>query len=65
LAQLLLVIADPVFLQQRDEIIRRVTRQRRFAEVWIFGNEVFGAGVQIRKVAAPTSGDGNLLTNPF
>jgi hypothetical protein len=45
LAQLLLVIADAMFLQQQNEIVRCVTSQCRLAEVWVLGNEILGAGM--------------------
>jgi hypothetical protein len=65
LAQLLLVITDAMFFQQHDEIVRRVTGQCRFAEVRVFRNEGFGAGVEVSEVATPTAGNSNFFADTF
>jgi hypothetical protein len=48
LAQLLLVVGDPVTLDQRDEIACRVPRERRAAEVGILRQVACGARAGIR-----------------
>ena len=46
LALVLLVEGDAVALDQRDEILRRVARQRRAAEVRVVDRKFCGAGVE-------------------
>ena len=61
LALVLLVPADAVALDQRDEVRRRVARQRRAAEVRVRREEVGRRRVAVREVAAPAAGDADLL----
>ena len=61
LAKRLLVIADVMSIHQRDHVFRREAGERGLGEVRIFGEEVFGAGVKVGKVAAATPGDQNLF----
>ena len=61
LAQLLLVPGDAVALDERDEIARRVARERGAAEVGILRQEVRRVGVQVGEVAAAAAGDADLL----
>jgi len=63
LAQLLLVVLNAVFFDQRNEIAGRVARQRGFAEVWICRKKVRGVRVNISEVAAATAGDRDLLAD--
>ena len=63
LTTLFLVIGNTVLLDERDEVVGRVTGQRRFAKVGIGGNEVVGTGVEIGEVAAAAAGNGNLLSD--
>lgn len=41
---------------QRNEILRRISTERRFAEMRIPGNEMLRPGVQVREVAAAAAG---------
>lgn len=52
-----------MFLDQRDEIMLRVSRQCRLAEVRIVREEVRGLAVQVRKIAAATARHQDLLSN--
>ena len=61
LAQLLLVVRDPVPLDQRDEIAGRVPRERGAAEIRILREVVGRAGADVREVAAPAARDADLL----
>ena len=46
-----------MFFDERDEVIGRVSGQRRFCEVWICGNEIFGRAINVGEVAASAAGD--------
>ena len=48
-------------LDQRDEITRRITCQRRAAEVGVLRQIVGGAGEQIGEVATAAAGNADLL----
>ncbi|MNT63618.1 hypothetical protein D3C72_2014500 [compost metagenome] len=61
LSQLFLVIGDAVALHQRDEVLRRVLRQRRAAEIRILRHIAVMTGVHIGEVAAPATGNADLL----
>src|SRR5206468_12214929 len=61
LAQLLLVVCDPVTLDQRDKIASRVPRERRAAEVRVLRKIAGRARTDIREIAAPAAGDADLL----
>jgi len=63
LTKLLLVVTDFVLLDKADEIRRRVSRQRRLAEVRVGGEEIFRPAVQVREIATPAAGDQDLLAN--
>jgi hypothetical protein len=54
-----------MLLDECDEINGRVTSQGRLSEVWIGGDEILRARIQIGEVASPASRDSNLLTNPL
>src|SRR5258705_98358 len=47
-------------LNHRNEILRLVAGERRFAKVRVGGEIVFRSGVEVGKVAAATTGDENL-----
>ena len=65
LALVLLVEGDAVLLHQRDEVLRRVARQRRAAEVRVVAQEVLvrraRVEVAVGEVAAAAAGDADLL----
>ena len=63
LAELLLVEAHAVLLDQRDEVGRRVARERRAAEVRVLGEEVLGPRAQVGEVAAPAARDQDLAAD--
>jgi len=63
LAQRFLVPRDAVFLHQRDEVSRRVARERRAAEVGIRRKEIAVGRVQVGEVAASTPRDADLLAH--
>ena len=63
LPQRLLVIADAVLLDQRDDVGGREARQRRLGEVRVLGEKVFGAAVDVGEVAAAAAGDQDLLAD--
>lgn len=52
-----------MLLNEFDEIPRRVAGQRRFAEVRIAGNKIFGPRVDIRKIAAAAARDKNFAAD--
>ncbi len=61
LSQFLLVIRDAVLLDQRDEMARRVARERGAAEIRILRQEVCRTGADVGEVAAAAAGDADLL----
>ncbi len=61
LPELLLVIGDTVTLDHLDEMLRRVARQRRFAEMRIGGDEIGRSGAGIGEIAAAAAGHQDLL----
>ena len=63
LAEFLLVPADAVAVDQRDEVARRVARERRAAEVRVRGEVVRRAGADVGEVAAAAAGDADLLAD--
>ena len=63
LPQRLLVPRDPVPVDQIDEIPLCIARQRRFREMRIARDKVFGAGVKIGKVAATATGHQDLFAD--
>ena len=65
LAESLFVVGDAVPLDERDEIRRLVTRQRRSAKSRLPGKVILRPGVQVREVAASTPGDQDFLADAF
>ena len=63
LPQRLLVVRDAVPLHHRDEIPRRVSRQRRFGEVRIRRHEILRRGVPVGEIAASAARDQDLAPN--
>src|SRR6266480_4880484 len=63
LAEPFLVIGNPVASDQSDEVLRRVSRQGGFVKVGIAGDEMFGSGVDVGKVAASATGDLDLFAD--
>ena len=51
------MIGDVVFVDEGDEVFRRVATQCRYAKMKILGEEVFGGGVNVREVASATARD--------
>jgi hypothetical protein len=54
-----------MFLNERDEIGRSVTRERRLRKVRIGRDEVFGLAMKIREITASPTGDEDLFANAF
>jgi hypothetical protein len=50
-----------MFFHESYEIGSGETRECRFAKVGISGYEIFGAGVEVRKITATAPGDQNFL----
>src|SRR5262249_20344230 len=65
LPELLLLICNSMTSDQPDEVVRRISGERRFVEVRISGNEVLGPGVDVCKVASSASGYPNFLADRF
>src|SRR5258706_6894033 len=63
LPERLLVIRDAVALHERDELARRVARQRRAAEIRVARDEVAVRGVDVGEVAAPAARNADLLAD--
>jgi len=51
------VVADAVLFDERDEVLRGVAGERGAGEVRVFGEEVFGGGVEVGEVGAASAGD--------
>ena len=64
LAEGLLVVEDAVLFDQRDEVLRGVAGEGGLGEVWVGGEEVFGAGVEVGEVASAAAGDEDLFAGP-
>ena len=56
------VIAYAMFFNERDEVCGSVASESGLGEVRIFGEEVFGAAVDVGKVAAASAGDQDFFT---
>src|ERR1700742_3902408 len=65
LAQGLLVIRNAMLLNEGEEILWRVTSERRLGKVRIARQEVFRAAVDIGEIAAAAAGDENFLSRPL
>lgn len=61
LAEGFLVIGDAVLLDESDEVRGGVAGEGGFGEVRVFGEEVFGAGVEVGEVAPASAGDEDFL----
>jgi hypothetical protein len=57
LSERLLVIGDAMPLDQRDEVVLRVTVERRLVEMRIGRDEPVRLAVEVGEVAAPAAGD--------
>src|SRR5262252_1071395 len=57
LAKRFFVIRNPVLLDERDEILRCVTCQRRLREMRIRRKKILGGTVDVRKIAAAAAGN--------
>ena len=55
------MVSDAVLFDQCDKVGRRVSRERRFDEMRIGGDEVFRLTVQVGEVAAPTTRNQDLF----
>src|SRR5271163_1109056 len=64
LPQLLLMPGDLVLLYQFDKVRRGIASQRGLGKVRISGEKVFGSGMQVGEVTAPSTGDQDLLAAP-
>ena len=58
---MLLVPGDMVALHQRQEILRRIARQCRSAEMRVLGEEIGGAGADIGEIAAAPARNADFL----
>src|SRR4030066_113557 len=52
-------------LKHGNKIIRCEAREGRFAEVRVTGYVILRSNISIRKIAAPSAGDEDLLPDPF
>ena len=59
---MLFMKADAVLLDQGEEILGRVARQRALAEMRIIGQEILRAAAKIREIASAAAGDQDLLS---
>jgi len=57
LAECLFVIGDVVFLDEFNEMARRVERERGLGEVWVGGKKAARLAVNVGEVAAASAGD--------
>jgi hypothetical protein len=51
---------NSVFAHQLNEVFRLITRQSRFAKMWIFRDEVVRSSTSVGEVAATTARNENL-----
>ena len=65
LPERLLVIGNAMFFHQRNEVRRRVLRQRRLREVRIRGEEMLRPRIDVGEIAAPAAGDQDFLAGPI
>lgn len=63
LAEGLLVIRDAMLFDEGDEIGRGVAGERGFREVRVGAEEILGAAMEVRKVAAAAPGNENFLAD--
>ena len=54
---------DAVLLDQGNEIRWCIAREGGLAEVWVGGNEVVGAGMEVGEIAPAAAGYSNLLAD--
>src|SRR5438477_9756969 len=59
------MISNAMPVNQRQEIPRRESRQRRFAEMRIRGKEVLRPAMKIGEIAAAAAGNEDLLSDPI
>ena len=57
LAECLFVIGDVVFMDEFNEMARRVERERGLGEVWVGGKKAARLAVNVGEVAAASAGD--------
>ena len=62
LAEFFLMPGDAMLFHQADEIARRVTRQRRAAEIRIGGKEILRPRAAVGEIAATAAGNADLLS---
>ena len=63
LAESFFVERDAMLFDECDEIIRSVTGERGFREMWIRGDEIFRTAMNVGEVAATTAGDEDFLAD--
>jgi len=63
LAELFFVIRDAVLFDEGEKIGRRVAGERRFGEMRIGGEEIFGRAMKIGEVGAAAAGDEDFAAN--
>ena len=59
------MVTDAVFLDQVDEIVRRVPRQGGFVKIWVFADEIRRPSMNIGEITSPPAADQNLLSDLF
>ncbi len=65
LSEGLFVVADSMSLDHGDDVCGCEAGEGGFGEVRIFGEKIFGAGVDVGEVASAASGDQDLLADAF
>src|SRR5258706_7930811 len=63
LPKLFIVIRDAVLLDQGNKIRWCVTREGLLEEVWVSGDEIVGAGMEVGEIAPAAPGYSNLLAD--
>jgi hypothetical protein len=52
-----------MFFDQRNKILRRVTRQSGFTKMRIFGNKIIWRSVEISEITTPAAGNDNFASD--
>ena len=63
LAQSFFIIRNVVLLHQLDEFAGGITLEGGSAEVWVVGEIIFRAGMEIGEIATPAAGDENFFSD--
>lgn len=62
LTESFMVVGNPMLFHERNEVGRRISRQRRLMEMWIGADVALRSAVTIREVASSAAGDEDLST---